>query len=912
MNRLKNLIRLLAILALLLSASPALVNAYQFTPTPNRLPEDFRNFQNFGSLGYQPDSQEVLAASNTTSLEMIGHLGGYALAVALDGSYAYLATDGELAVVDVSDPANPLRIGYAVYPSRISGIYKLVVSNERAYIFFGTGLTVIDISDPFKPIYLGVLAPGNPITNNIYGAIHGSFAYLTMGSTLVIYDLSQPGLPQQVGSSSNSRGYQYEKITISSHFAYVLSFNLDTGKEDLEILDLTTPTAPQLVGKLENLINGSLAVQGNYVYIPGPNWVAGNTILQIVDVSNSVHPLLAGSIEVSTSYVRNLVIQNQSLYMTTSADSPSGGLLVYSLQDPAQPVLVASVATKDVAYDVALTPDMKYAFVADYGRGLRAIDVNDPAYPIEVGAYDPPSSVPSMEIAGGYAFTSSDQKGIRSIDLSDPRDPKTVGFIPAWSNAYDLHVDGNYAYTAELYDGGIRVYDIADPAHMKEIASVGGNFTRLVINEGYLYAWAAYVGPVSVIDIHDPYQPVLVGSYNIDNLSDIAFNGSTAYIATIYKGCQIVDFSDPASPMDEGKCLDDNTWAWAVEISSHYAFLNVRDTDGNYFLQVLDISIPSVPVKLAKYAIQDNTQYSLSVAGDIALLYDKLSQNLIVVDVADPHFLHRVGSLDNGYFYAAVIEGNNLYLGNQSGLYLMKLVPTLSGHVTDASLYPIPGVLFEASSGITTTTDTDGFYAFKDLVPGTYTITPTLSGYTFAPPSLSVRMPIGDASQDFTLLPEPVSVMAAPGITATLDYTGYQGDITHIEISSGAFNQPVQVIVTPTLGMGLPVLAFPGHAFDLSAEDSQGSVLDFGAPVTATIAYTDFDIRFVTDESQLNLFRWNGSDWEDATTTCSPTSAYSRDLPANQISLPICQAGKYALYGPTHAILYPAILMNFH
>jgi len=578
MQTIKNLIRLISILTLFLAASPTPANASQSTPTPDRLPGEFRNFQNFGTLGYQltfqPDKLGAdvqtriaplrleqtpsrnnsipngsLAVENSTSLEMIGHLGGLAFAVAADNNYTYLVTQGELAVIDVSDPAHPVRKGYAAFPSLISLDRRVVVSKDRAYfISYNTGMGVVEVSDPGNPIYLGALNP--PESYGVSSlALFGDYVYLSKGGTLFIYDQSQPGLPKLVGSSAISSGWGYQEMTISGHYAYVVCYNPANQIISLLILDLSIPTAPQLIGTLDDLAGGPISIQGNYVYIAGSVWEPERsyTSLQVVDVSNPTLPSLDGSIEINTIQVSQAIAMGQNLYLSAQFPTPLDGLLVYSLQDPRHPVLQGSVPTPGDSSDLAVAPDAQHAYLADYGAGMRSIDVSDPEHPVEVGAFDPPSTVRSMEIVDGYAFTSSDLYGIRSVDISDPKHPKTVGFIPAWGNAYDLHVDGNYAYAAELNGGGIRVYDIADPTHMQEIAALGGSFNGLEVGDGYLYAWKVNSGTLSVIDVRNPNHPVNVGSYDTPYINDVALIGRTAYIIT-NRGCLIVDFSDPGNP----------------------------------------------------------------------------------------------------------------------------------------------------------------------------------------------------------------------------------------------------------------------------------------------------------------------------------------------------------------------------
>lgn len=73
----------------------------------------------------------------------------------------------------------------------------------------------------------------------------------------------------------------------------------------------------------------------------------------------------------------------------------------------------------------------------------------------------------------------------------------------------------------------------------------------------------------------------------------------------------------------------------------------------------------------------------------------------------------------------------------------------ISGRVTDANNNPINGVVISSSAGRTTTTDSNGNYTFSDLPAGSYTLTPSKSGYVFSPASQTLTVP-PDQRQDFT------------------------------------------------------------------------------------------------------------------------------------------------------------------
>jgi len=124
--------------------------------------------------------------------------------------------------------------------------------------------------------------------------------------------------------------------------------------------------------------------------------------------------------------------------------------------------------------------------------------------------------------------------------------------------------------------------------------------------------------------------------------------------------------------------------------------------------------------------------------------------------------------------------------------------------------------------------------------------------------------------------------------------------------------QSTTLVLTPTLASGGAGFAFAGHAFELTAYQGGNPQpgFTFGAPVTATIRYSDEDVRLVTDEEQLVLSWWTGSEWQDAAQTCDPPSSYTRDLANNTLSVAICHLSLFGLFGPTHQVYLPLVLCN--
>lgn len=87
-------------------------------------------------------------------------------------------------------------------------------------------------------------------------------------------------------------------------------------------------------------------------------------------------------------------------------------------------------------------------------------------------------------------------------------------------------------------------------------------------------------------------------------------------------------------------------------------------------------------------------------------------------------------------------------------------VPThsVSGQVADGSGKPLSGAVISDNAGHTTTTGSDGTYVLANLPAGTYTLTPSKSGYTFAPSSRTMSVPPDATGQGFVATREPAGV----------------------------------------------------------------------------------------------------------------------------------------------------------
>jgi glycosyl hydrolase family 18 (putative chitinase) len=129
----------------------------------------------------------------------------------------------------------------------------------------------------------------------------------------------------------------------------------------------------------------------------------------------------------------------------------------------------------------------------------------------------------------------------------------------------------------------------------------------------------------------------------------------------------------------------------------------------------------------------------------------------------------------------------------------------VSGDITENVKISLSG-----ASTDTTTTAAGGTYSFANLVNGDYTVTPSLSGYTFSPSSSSVTISDADnIESDFTAtggyvalgmqfvieatdipnLPTPGKFMVKPKVYAEYDILGKEGEKNHARVLTNPDNK---------------------------------------------------------------------------------------------------------------------------
>ncbi len=293
------------------------------------------------------------AAAQSTAFTPVGAIAGPVNLVEADGRYAYLAAGKTLTVVDIGDPANPIRAGAYTFPDSIWGF---AVHGPTIYVAADMyGLGILDVSNPQAPALRGVLkTPGQ--AKNV--ALYGTTALVADHvSGIDAIDVSAPAAPALTGSFFVD-GFAKD-VVIRDGVAYAL--DQPTG---LSVFDLTKPGAFEPVASttLANPIPlfAQLDVSPASVREERVAVVVGGGPLQIFTVRGSAAPVPATTYR-TPGNAQRVTIRGTRAYV---ADGP-GGLQVLDLSTPSTPAIVGGYQTSMPARDVAVTDALVLVVTGD-------------------------------------------------------------------------------------------------------------------------------------------------------------------------------------------------------------------------------------------------------------------------------------------------------------------------------------------------------------------------------------------------------------------------------------------------------------------------------------------------------------------------------------------------------------------
>jgi hypothetical protein len=286
---------------------------------------------------------------------------------------AYVATEKGLAVVNISDPINPVLVATepALRGNRSQGLAQ---KGSHLYLAAGkAGMQVIDVSNPADPVTIAGAWKGGTIYDvAVHPTANAAYA-ISYGGELYVWDISNPAAPvfrQQIG---------------------VLHWRGECDSCLARMRDLTPSGGAQTVG---------VSTAGNYVF--AVDWNYGG--MYAWDSSDPLHLTFAGTHRAPVSFRVEADLAHDAIYVLGTYSKTSGVHSVpVSLLDPFVPTYppycttcpttctVCDFVPSAVAMDgggIGISSTGKYVFYVG-GRGfgeIRVLDATDPGNLVTVAS----------------------------------------------------------------------------------------------------------------------------------------------------------------------------------------------------------------------------------------------------------------------------------------------------------------------------------------------------------------------------------------------------------------------------------------------------------------------------------------------------------------------------------------------
>jgi len=453
--------------------------------------------------------------------------------------------------------------------------------------------TVYGTGDPSDVRVLG--AAGDAFAS-FYVAIEGGFAYSAATDRLEVTDLSDPMNPLVVGSIELSDATALYGVDVVGGVAYLADFG-----GWLRMVDVSDPAAPQELG--------AVALAGRPLRVTvegGVAYVANDTEpLEIVDVGDPLNPVVVGSIDEYTKSISAVAVEDERAYVVDWRV----GFTVHDVSDPSSPAAVSALVSADIA-DIVVDGSLAYA--AGPG-GLYVFDVSDPADPVRLARIDDSFTMRRLAHHDGLLCVSTQFSGLRFYDASDPGSPGLVDALPSVDVSEQAPVVSGGLAVLPLQTS-VATLDVSDPARPQPLAEVFGLYRSIVGRGGNAY----FIGDngsggdgYGVLDL-DPSALARVTGFR-------QFDGDDFHLGQVVAGryasvlrapsepgggnldLLIVDLDDPTTPSFEGSValpLTANGRYAAIVGGGDRAYVAQEYVESGEFvsrLVTLDLSDPMAP-----------------------------------------------------------------------------------------------------------------------------------------------------------------------------------------------------------------------------------------------------------------------------------------------------------------------------
>jgi len=545
--------------------------------------------------------------------------------------------------------------------------------------------------------YTDIVMSGTDVAY-LYAASHWGFE---------IFSLAEPTQPVRIGEIATPG--QARSVVVDGDTAYVAD-----GAAGVHVIDIAVPTAPKVLKTLGGFTDArKVQIADGNLYVLGR--ARGMLVYDENNVRNAQTPRPRRFFRTDGTPI-NVIIHDDTVYLSDDRrgvyilePSPFGNFDFRSVV----PILAA-------AYEIAETADAAYAYVAS--GNLTLVDVTDIQNPETGFRLNTPGFATGIQLHNDTIYLTDQQAGLHIINVHNPQQPRRISSQPTFGNATDVVIRDALAYIADG-KGGIQTLDVSKPESPQWLHhhAFGGTVYGLDVVEKTAGERTVYVangvGGVRTLEFTTPYHGTLTrnlslpadtrtsneqfgatrctkvrvqdgygfvaaetGMFVVDltantvlmhiptaaPVADIALHEGYAYLCA--ESLIVVDSRTPErSRIVSNRAMDGSAYRVVVDaVSPSYTY--VAALEGG--MHVFDITVPSVPRPVGRYATQGNAT-GVTLAGKRAYLLES-GVGVTVLDISDPRQPRLHGVYENDALpIDAQVGGNYLYLLDSESVQLI-------------------------------------------------------------------------------------------------------------------------------------------------------------------------------------------------------------------------------------------------
>jgi choice-of-anchor B domain-containing protein len=266
--------------------------------------------------------------------------------------------------------------------------YADSLGNEYALIGAGNGLAIVDVTDPANPVLLFNIPANNSLWREVRTYGHYAYSGTEGGGGITIVDLSD--LPNSYTSQVYTgdgaiAGQLSSSHTVGVYEDHLYIFGSNIGVGGAIICSLNDPWNPTFLG-----IYDDQYIHDGYVYndtLYSAEIFAGQ--FAMVDVTDKTNPVLVGSQQTPGQFCHNTWFSDDYQYLYTTDEQPNAPIGVFDVSDKSNIQLVATFLNDSLGnapvHNVRVFND--FLINPSYGSQLTIMDGARPENLIEIARH---------------------------------------------------------------------------------------------------------------------------------------------------------------------------------------------------------------------------------------------------------------------------------------------------------------------------------------------------------------------------------------------------------------------------------------------------------------------------------------------------------------------------------------------